>query len=343
MKKTQSQLYDFLGSSCAIVLALVCVFWIGNSVGLAVKIALYLLLFFIVIFSAPGIALFVKSQFATKLSFPKTTSQLSEILEEDSSPLKLEPSGGFLSFLSLPIYEQTLSAGKSGKLEVGLTEVSFAGAKNLILNNKEYKVYSLKSISNEISISSDGNNWGWVQVKGHSMNNLDSITNKMAISNDDFVLVQFNAEGDENDIVLASWEDMQSGQSYPSVKRYRKDAQRLQSETTETGPDYEDISLIENNTRILGVVYAVAKPFLVEPPVERIEQESYVFDQSVLLSSIIEGLEDASNKRKDSDAIIQLYLDELKKMLEQSSYQKSDAIKAVEEARKEFFSKTPKY
>ena len=89
---------------------------------------------------------------------------------------------------------------------------------------------------------------------------IKSIANKTPIMDGDFVLVLMDQAGDENDIVLAELEDMLTNENYLTVKRYRKNKQTLESETTKTGPEYEPIHINENNAMIKGVVYAVAKP-----------------------------------------------------------------------------------
>lgn len=99
---------------------------------------------------------------------------------------------------------------------------------------------------------------GWVRIQGNSMNN---IPNKTSIMNGDFVLLQFKQTVDDNDIVLASVEDAQTTQNFLTIKRYRKDKQILQSETTEKGKEYEDLTLgDENKIKLIGIAYAVAKP-----------------------------------------------------------------------------------
>lgn len=198
-----------------------------------------------------------QTQSAEKSSADKPDNKSAE---ENNLPFEETRTDGFLSFQSLPVYEQTSAASKYGKPEIPLHEIGFAETQIIILENAPHRVHPLKTSSNEINISVSGKKWGWVKVLGHSMNNINSIANKTPICNGNFILVQFAQDGDENDIVLASFEDEHTSQPFLTVKRYRKDKQTLQSETTEAGPEYEEINLNENNARILGIVYAVAKP-----------------------------------------------------------------------------------
>ncbi|MBK8421461.1 S24 family peptidase [Candidatus Villigracilis saccharophilus] len=183
----------------------------------------------------------------------------SHLENNKTSPFEETRTDGYLSLQSLPVYEQMVAAGKSGKPEIGLNITGAAEARIIFLNNQPHDVHPLKRTSNEIKIASKEINWGWVKVAGHSMNN---IANKTSIKNGDFVLILFVPAADENDIVLASFEDQQTTQSFLTVKRYRKDRQILKSETTEKGDEYNDIHLGDkNNAKIIGVIYAVAKPF----------------------------------------------------------------------------------
>ena len=61
--------------------------------------------------------------------------------------------------------------------------------------------------------------------------------------------------------MVGSFKDQQTTQSFLTVKRYRKNRKILKSETTEKGDEYNDIHLGDkNNAKIIGVIYAVAKP-----------------------------------------------------------------------------------
>jgi hypothetical protein len=80
---------------------------------------------------------------------------------------------------------------------------------------------------------------------------------------------------------------------------------------------------------------------------ERIEREARVYAESVLLTAIMEGLDQARehHQGKDPDAIAQVYLDALKKMIEQQSvdtYYRSEAITELEKAREKYFSNSSK-
>jgi hypothetical protein len=78
---------------------------------------------------------------------------------------------------------------------------------------------------------------------------------------------------------------------------------------------------------------------------ERIEREARVYAESVLLTAIMEGLDQARehHQGKDPDAIAQVYLDALKKMIEQQSvdtYYRSEAIAEVEKVKEQYFSRS---
>lgn len=165
---------------------------------------------------------------------------------------------GYLSIQSLPVYEQNISASKPGYPLSTLEKIGFAETQIIILEDKLYRIHSMKRKDNEIKITQN-TELGWVKVVGKSMN---CIPNRASIENGDFVLSKFANDADENDIVLASLEDPQTMQIHLVVKRYRKELQVLQSETTEEGADYEDINLNnKNNAKIIGIVLAVAKLF----------------------------------------------------------------------------------
>ena len=85
------------------------------------------------------------------------------------------------------------------------------------------------------------------------MNNLKG---KVSINNGDYVLFQKNPNADDNDIVIAV--DMHQHSTY--VKRYKKSENMLHSETTENGPEYDAIDMAERGMKVMGIVYAVAKP-----------------------------------------------------------------------------------
>jgi len=178
---------------------------------------------------------------------------------EESEKMSDLNSGGYILFQSLPVYKQPVAASNSGSPEIDFTEIGFAETSSIILENKPHKVYSLKSTSKEISIPLNGKKWGWAKVQGHSMNNINSVTNMSSIMDGDFILILFTSDADDNDIVLASWKDKLSDQYYYVVKRYKRNKQELRSETTERGTKYDPINLYENDASICGIVYAVAK------------------------------------------------------------------------------------
>lgn len=177
--------------------------------------------------------------------------------EDILSPVDMSHGEGYITFLSLPVYEQKAAAGNLGEPAWELNEMGFAETQSIIINNKQHKIYPIRN-ANEIKVTGMGKRWGWVQIQGYSMNN---IKNHPPIMDGDFVLLQFAADADDNDIVLASFEDPQTAQKFLVIKRYRKTRQTLHSETTEKGKEYEDINLANVvNPKIIGIAFAVAKP-----------------------------------------------------------------------------------
>ncbi len=190
-----------------------------------------------------------------------TKTPLSEIQMGENTPKHGKtPADGYILFQSLPIYGQVVAASKSGKPEIDLHEIGFAEAQTLILDTVPHQIFPIKWTSNEIKIAANDKQWGWVKIQGKSMN---KIQNKASILDGDFVLLLFTQNADDNDIVLASIEDVQTGQYFFTLKRYRKEMQILQSETTEKGKEYEDLILGDGNKiKIIGIAYAVAKPII---------------------------------------------------------------------------------
>lgn len=164
---------------------------------------------------------------------------------------------GYISFQSLPVYEQHAAASNPGKPLSTLKIIGMTETKIILLDNKAHAIWPMKRADNNINIKKNVD-MGWVRVTGLSMNGIEGRT---PIMDSDFVLVQFTVIADDNDIVLASIDDLQTTQSFLVVKRYRRDTQILQSETTEKGAIYDDISMGNaNKAKIFGVVIAVAKP-----------------------------------------------------------------------------------
>lgn len=79
---------------------------------------------------------------------------------------------------------------------------------------------------------------------------------------------------------------------------------------------------------------------------DRIEEEARGYARTVLLTAIIEGLDQAraAHKENDQDAIAQVYLDALKNMIEQQTdlHYKSEAVTDLQKAREKLFPNSPK-
>jgi phage repressor protein C with HTH and peptisase S24 domain len=157
---------------------------------------------------------------------------------------------GYLVIHSVPIYKGYARAGKSGEPEPVLSKDQFAEFHQVNIEDKLYTIHSLRK-SNRVNVPKEGN-WGWIKVKGESMN---ALAGKVHINDGDYVLFQKNSNADDNDIVIAVNKDNHS----THVKRFRKFEKTLYSESTDkTSDKYAPIDMEENNMEIVGIVYAVA-------------------------------------------------------------------------------------
>jgi len=159
---------------------------------------------------------------------------------------------GYLVIRSIPVYEGYVRAGQSNSPEPNIDLDNFAEIHQISIEGRLHTLHSLRSKSKQVNVIKE-NSWGWIKVKGKSMN---SIKGNVSINDGDYVLFQKNSNADDNDIVIAVQRDELS----THVKRYRKFEKMLYSETGETGPEYAPIDIQENNVGIWGIVYVVAKP-----------------------------------------------------------------------------------
>lgn len=162
---------------------------------------------------------------------------------------------GFMVLPTQPIYKQELRAGKSGIPELEVAPNHFAEITEVRLNDAFYSLHSIRSgkrINPESSAS-----WGWMRVKGNSMN---AMKGRVSIEDGDFVLIKFDDDGDEGDIVVAYREIQNREEKFAVVKRYKRSKGLLVSESNLKGPEYDPIDIKKDKVLIRGVVYAVAKP-----------------------------------------------------------------------------------
>ncbi len=158
----------------------------------------------------------------------------------------------FIYIQSLPVYEQVVRAGKSGEIELTQKPSSYTEAQQIIIEDGLYNVHSLRPGTNRINITTHVS-WGWMGVSGKSMK-------KANIHEGDYILFQYNKNANDNDIVIAHYQDKKTSDSLVTVKRFNIIDNVLASDTDEEGDEYEDILIEETGAQIIGVVYAVAKP-----------------------------------------------------------------------------------
>ncbi len=163
----------------------------------------------------------------------------------------------FIYIQSLPVYNQKARAGKSGEIELTPKPRSYAEAQQIIIDDKLHNIHSLKSGTHRINITANAS-WGWMGVIGHSME-------KANIQEGDYILFQYTNIANDNDVVIAHYQEKTSTTSQVIVKRYNKIDSMLTSETDKKGEDYDDMDIEEMGVQIIGAAYAIAKP-IAHPP-----------------------------------------------------------------------------
>lgn len=163
---------------------------------------------------------------------------------------------GYMILPSQPVYYQKAKAGKSGMPRLEPEPNNFVEVLEIRINGKYYDLHPIRSglkINPESSIE-----WGWMKIKGDSMNAMKS---SVSIENDDYVLIRFGQEARENDIVITALMNHKNSEEQVTVKRFKGSAGRLVSESKSKGPEYDPIIINkQNDLHIIGIVYAVAKP-----------------------------------------------------------------------------------
>lgn len=175
----------------------------------------------------------------------------------DDEPLENETrtdAEGYMILPAQPIYKQKVRAGKSGAPELDGLKNHFVEVKHVHMDGKKFELHSLRPGA-QIN-PAKGDEWGWMKVEGHSMNNMRG---HASIEDGDYVLVKKHPSPNENDVVVAFIFHKEKNQWRAVVKRFRGAKGVLVSETHETGPEYEAI-IMDKNVHIHGIVYAVAKP-----------------------------------------------------------------------------------
>ncbi len=177
-----------------------------------------------------------------------------EDVDESKNHVSRTDDQDFIHIQSIPVYKHEAQAGASGRMELQREPYSFTETKQVILNEVLYNIYSLRLGQKRINITASGQ-WGWIKVKGKSMN-------KLKIEDNNFVLFQRNESARDKDIVIACFPDPNIVTQMTIIKQYKEANNTLISQTFETGddPDYAPIDIEKTGIQIVGVVYAVAKP-----------------------------------------------------------------------------------
>jgi hypothetical protein len=157
-----------------------------------------------------------------------------------------------LVFSSLPVYSG-VQAGPGGPTWAQpLPKNPRASVDRIILDEKPHTIHAISS-GNQISITG-GKKYGWAKIFGDSM----TASKPVNIREGDLVMFYESDDADNGDIVIASCPD-DAGTGYKFiVKRYSKSDGHLISETNP--PNKYNHILLDENTRIIGTVIAVAKP-----------------------------------------------------------------------------------
>ncbi len=158
----------------------------------------------------------------------------------------------YIYIQSLPVYDQKARAGKSGEIELIQKPSSYTEAQQIIIEDMLHNVHSLRPGTKRINITTH-TSWGWMGVSGKSME-------KANIHEGDYILFQYNKNANDNDIVIAHYQDKKTTDSLVIVKRFNSIDNVLASDTDKKGDEYEDILIEETGAQIIGIVYAVAKP-----------------------------------------------------------------------------------
>lgn len=193
---------------------------------------------------------------SNKIVFHAASSIPSE--PEDETPQKTETRTDQLSYMTLSsqkIYGQKIRASRSGEPLSPDTTGKSAEIDRLILDGKPHSLHSLKP-DKRITLSK-GNEWGWMKVRGNSMNKMKKGT--VSIRDGDYVLVERNSNSNHNDVVVACRLEEETDETFYFVKRFDAEKNMLRSESSIKGFETADIEITEN-IHIFGIVRAVAKP-----------------------------------------------------------------------------------
>lgn len=152
---------------------------------------------------------------------------------------------------SYPIYSY-VEAGPSGPIFFENPQLGYAEIPGkFIILDEVYEIYSLAEsrFGNKVISINNMKSYGWVKVQGNSMNKAFPVP----ICDGDYILFYQSSHPDNRDIVIASLLDEADAGNKFVVKRFYRD--ELRSESTHSYPPI----ILTSNTRILGIVVAIAK------------------------------------------------------------------------------------
>ena len=179
---------------------------------------------------------------------PPTPASAAAPKPQQPSPAKKIAQNHWLRFKQIDVYESVRAHPKGGI--VTKESDRFAEANTIWIDNKEYRLYSATA-RRVITLNPDPKvNYSFVRVEGDSM--IEAIPT--IIEEGDYVLVQIDRDPDDEEIVVATYHDPQTGDVTGAVKLKRSDG--LHSKNS--AKNYTIVPL--ENVKYVGKVIAIAKP-----------------------------------------------------------------------------------
>jgi SOS-response transcriptional repressor LexA len=166
-----------------------------------------------------------------------------------ASPTKTPVINHWLRFKQLDVYESVRAHPKGGIATKNSD--SFIEVNTVWIENREYKIHRAIA-SRVIEINPDPKvAYSFIRVEGDSMIE----ATPTSIEEGDYVLVQINRDPDDEELVVATYHDPQTGDVTGAVKLKRSDG--LHSKNS--AKNYPIMPL--KNVKYVGEVIAIAKPF----------------------------------------------------------------------------------
>ena len=138
---------------------------------------------------------------------------VTEDVDESKDNVSRTDDQDFIYVQSIPVYKHEAQAGASGRMELQREPYSFTETKQVILNEVLYNIYSLRLGQKRINITASGQ-WGWIKVKGKSMN-------KLKFEDNNLVLFQHNESARDKDIVIACFPNPNIVAQMMVIKQYK--------------------------------------------------------------------------------------------------------------------------